>query len=380
MSIIQITIIMGPFGYIPPLGIGAVEKLWYDLALEFIKKGHSVEIISKKPKDLGFKAQGDESVKKIYISGYRRSAYLIKDLFFDFLYSFTALFKVKKTDVLVMNTFWSPFLCRFFRWNHAVSVYNIARYPKGQFKYLSHIDKLVACSSMIQNAVMKQNPYQKNILTINNPVNLDIFKSKEYKSIGETVHIVYTGRIHPEKGLINLVKAASVYGKNRHVKLSLIGTSDLQKGGGGEEYNQQLTECAKNVDLIFTGEMSDPQMMANYMKTADIYCYPPLPTTGDAMPCAPLEAMALGLPVIVSDLPCFDDYLINRKNGLRFDVSHNAIEHLKQAIELLIVDEPLRIQISRNAVATASKFSCLNIAKQYLDLFQSLLNNGKGLA
>lgn len=376
----QIVIIMGPFGFIPPKGIGAIEKLWYDLALEFIKKGHSVDIISKKP--AGFRAsdQGSGDIKHIYIPGYRRGAHLAKDLFFDFIYSFNALHKVKKTDILIMNTFWCPFLCCFFKSDYKISIYNIARYPKGQFKYLSHIDKLVACSSMIENAVIKQNPKQKNVLIINNPVNLDIFKPGEYKSIGDNLHIVYSGRIHPEKGLINLVKASSLLAEKKSVKLSLIGTSDIQKGGGGEEYCRQLIECATNVDLIFTGEMSDPQQMADYMKTADIYCYPPLPTTGDAMPCAPLEAMALGLPVIVSDLPCFNDYLINRINGIRFDILNNAVEHLKQAIELLVVDESLKIRISENAIKSACDFSCPNIAEKYLDLFQSLLKNGKGQA
>lgn len=377
----RITIIMGPFGYIPPKGIGAIEKLWYDLAIEFAKEGHSVEIISKKSKGLQVTDKKEDMIRKIYISGYNRGAHLVKDLFFDFIYSFNALCKVKNTDVLIMNTFWSPFLCRFFKSDYDVSIYNVARYPKGQFKYLSHIDKLVACSSMIEHAVIQQNPNQKNILTINNPVNLDIFKPEEYNSIERnTLHLVYSGRIHPEKGLVNLVKAASLLAEKSSVKLSFIGTSDLQKGGGGEEYRRQLTECAKNVDLVFTGEMSDPQQMANYMKTADIYCYPPLPTTGDAMPCAPLEAMALGLPVIVSDLPCFDDYLVHNKNGIRFDVSHNAVEHLQQAIELLIMDKSLRMQIRMNAVKMVSDFSCPNIAKQYLSLFQSLLHNGKSLA
>ncbi len=233
---------------------------------------------------------------------------------------------------------------------------------------------------MIEKAVLRQNPNQQNILTINNPVNLDIFKAEGAKSIGDMLHIVYSGRIHPEKGLINLVKAASLLAEKRPVKLSLIGTSDLQKGGGGEVYNRQLKDCVKNIDLVFTGEMSDPRQLADYMKTADIYCYPPLPTTGDAMPCAPLEAMALGLPVVVSDLPCFDDYLVDRQNGIRFDVSRNAVEHLRQVLEVLITDDSLRIQICENAVKSARDFSCPHIAKQFLDLFQSLLHHGKSMA
>ena len=90
--------------------------------------------------------------------------------------------------------------------------------------------------------------------------------------------------------------------------------------------------------------------------------------------------MALGLPVIVSDLPCFDDYIVDKENAIRFTVSHNPVRHLERAIELLVFDEVLRRQIGVNASKTASRFSSSGIAGQYIDLFQSLLENGESLA
>ena len=44
----KICIIQGPFKPIPDVAGGAVEKRWYKLALEFVKKGHKVFYISKK--------------------------------------------------------------------------------------------------------------------------------------------------------------------------------------------------------------------------------------------------------------------------------------------------------------------------------------------
>lgn len=369
----KITIITSPFGYIPPNGIGAVEKLWYDLGIEFKKKGNDVTIISKL--SASYDSFKDE-IDRVYIKGYRRRNNIYKDLFFDLLYSLKCFLKIKKTDVLVLNTFWTPFLCHLFKRNYVISIYNVQRYPKGQFRYLSHIDKLVACSSMIQKAVLSQTPNICNVCTINNPVNLDIFYPDRKNLIEDTVNVVYTGRIHPEKGLLNLIKALALLTEVKAIKLLLIGTYDIEKGGGGELYRKKLEECAKNVELIFIGEIADPKSMACYMREAHIYCYPPLETTGDAMPCAPLEAMALGLPVIVSDIPCFDDYVVNGENAIRFDVSKNAVINLKRALELLINDEALRLRIGKNASLTAQRFSCSSIADQYLYLFKSLLQNG----
>lgn len=366
----KITIITGPFGYIPPYGIGAVEKLWYDLALEFKKEGCDVTIISKRP-DLPESLK--EDIDRIYVKGYKRRKTIYGDLVLDFIYSIKCLFKIRKTDILVMNTFWLPFLCKLFRNKYVVSVFNVQRYPKGQFGYLSHTDSLVACSSMIQKAILRQSPKLENVCTINNPVNQSVFYPGAINAIAETVNVVYTGRIHPEKGLLNLVKALALLTEMKSIKLQLIGPFAVEKGGGGEVYCKMLKECAGDVELIFSGEMSNPESMAEFMRKAHIYCYPPLETTGDAMPCAPLEAMALGLPVIVSDIPCFDDYAIDRVNAIRFDVTNNAVSNLKEAFKLLISDESLRQQIGRNASETAKRFSCPNIASKFLHLFKSYM-------
>ena len=378
----KITIITSPFGYIPPDGIGAVEKIWYDLSIEFLKKGHQVTIVSKLPEKRISETNfwDNNGVFRTYVKGYKRTSSIYTDLIFDFLYSVKSLRRISKTDVLVLNTFWSPFLSYLFKRKYNVSIYNIARLPKGQYGYLSHIDKLVACGSMIQKEVMKQNPELSNVCTINNPVNLSLFFNTVFLPIEKYVHVVYTGRIHFEKGLLNLVKALSLFSNKIPVKLSLVGTADMEKGGGGQVYCDDLRSHAKGIDLVFAGEFSNPELMADYMRTAHIYCYPPLPTTGDAMPCAPLEAMALGLPVIVSDLPCFDDYIVDKENAIRFTVSHNPVRHLERAIELLVFDEVLRRQIGVNASKTASRFSSSGIAGQYIDLFQSLLENGESLA
>lgn len=368
----NISIITGAFATIPPYGIGAVEKLWYDLGVEFAKLGHHVTFYSKQPENAEL-TERPENLEVVYLKGYNRTKSRYTDVYLDLKYSYKVLKRMKYSDVVVLNTFFTPLLCRFFKNKFKVSVYNIARFPRGQYKFYKHLDRLVPCSSMIGNAVLKQTPEVKEILkTINNPVNTSIFVpvAKEHH---HTKEIVFTGRVHPEKGLLNLVMAADKLCNDIPAKLTLVGPTDVSKGGGGEEYVAQLKEAAKHVTLDFVGAISNPAELAATIQKADVYCYPPLPTTGDAMPCAPLEAMATGTPVVLSNLPCFSDYAKDKENCLMFDVHENAVEHLFETLKALLSDERLQDRIASNGVRTAELFSNEKIAQKFLQDFESLL-------
>ena len=44
----KITIVLGAFFPVPPTMGGGVEKVWFTLAPEFVKRGHEVVIVSRK--------------------------------------------------------------------------------------------------------------------------------------------------------------------------------------------------------------------------------------------------------------------------------------------------------------------------------------------
>ena len=372
----QIVIIMGPFGYIPPKGIGAIEKLWYDLALEFIKKGHGVEIISKKPVGFQVSDTGNEDIEHIYIPGYRSGAHLAKDLFFDFIYSFNALRKVKKTDILIMNTFWSPLLCRLFRYKYSVSVYNVARYPKGQYRYYCWTDMFCCVSTAVERALKKQLPDKKDkIRTINNPIDTNIYTYREKETTDDLI-IMYHGRIHPEKGLNILVLAVETLRvKYPGINLVFVGARDIASGGGGEQYVRQLEKMAKG-RITWADPISNPSLLAEKIASCDIYCYPSVAEKGETFGVSPLEAMGIGRPVIVSALECFNDFIEDGVNGFVFDHrSPNAVEELASIIEQLMEHPDWRKEIGVEAFRSSRRFSNSHIADQYLSEFKILLNN-----
>src|SRR2546423_15665728 len=44
---LKIRIALGPFQPLPPGGMGAVEKVWHELAGEFARRGHAVTLVGK---------------------------------------------------------------------------------------------------------------------------------------------------------------------------------------------------------------------------------------------------------------------------------------------------------------------------------------------
>ena len=108
-----------------------------------------------------------------------------------------------------------------------------------------------------------------------------------------------------------------------------------------------------------------------------IFEYPSLADTGEAFGLAPLEAMASGCAVIVSDLRCFDDFIENGKNGLKFDHrSSDPVSDLSSQLAGLVA-EPKRIErIVANGSVTARKFETSAIASLMLSDFRSLVSAG----
>lgn len=368
----NITIITGPFGYIPPYGIGAVEKLWYDLALEFKKEGCDVTIISKRP-DLPESLK--EDIDRIYVKGYKRRKTIYGDLMLDFIYSIKCLFKIQKTDILVMNAFWLPLLCWLFRNKYAVSVFNVTRYPKGQFQYYWWTDMFFCVSTAVENALNKQLTDKKDkIKTINNPIDTAIYTYREKETTTDFI-IMYHGRIHQEKGLGLLVKASRILmEKYPQIKLVFVGARDIAHGGGGEQYVQLLDKMAGG-KIIWVDPISDPMLLADKIASCDIYCYPSVAEKGETFGVAPLEAMGIGRPVIVSALECFNDFLEDRVNGFVFDHrSPNAVNELADIMELLIENPDLRKKIGREACRSSRRFSNQHIADKYLYEFNKLLD------
>jgi glycosyltransferase involved in cell wall biosynthesis len=157
----------------------------------------------------------------------------------------------------------------------------------------------------------------------------------------------------------------------------VVGPWERQFGGGGLEYFLKLRALAAPLGrgVEFVGPVFDETVLSIHYDEAAAFVYPTLAAQGEASPVAPLEALAHGLPVVVSDLACFDDYLRPGDSfAHRFDEKPAAApETLAGILETILDASSSRDEVARAAQSRAAEFSVRDVARRYLEAFASVV-------
>jgi len=104
---------------------------------------------------------------------------------------------------------------------------------------------------------------------------------------------VYTGRLHPAKGLFELVKAwPAVLKRFPTARLWLVG-----EGPAREELFELILDLELRGRVVMPGCFDDVQ---DLLQAADLFV---LPSHEEGMSLSLLEAMAAGLPIVATDIP-----------------------------------------------------------------------------
>jgi glycosyltransferase involved in cell wall biosynthesis len=371
----RITIILGPFYPVPTVLGGAVEKVHLTLAAEYARAGHHVTMISRR-----FDAfPAEETIAGVHhmrIASYDRRPSLGVNLFLSFLYALRAARAMPISDITVTN---STFLPLILPKRKAGKIYDhVARYPKGQFFLYRRADRFQAVSTVVADAIRIQTPGRAaDVVVIANPISEKYFSSTSREAKAPTV--LFVGRLAREKGVGNLIRAFSnlMSEGGPDWKLRIVGPHAFEQGGDGAPFLNELKELAAPLGsrCEFVGPIFDEDRLIREYASASIFVYPSVAERGEAFGLAPLEAMAAGCTTVVSDLRCFDDFVVDGENALKFD--HRRPEPQKQleaALARLINDQSLAGRLAVAGTATAQKFRTSVIAGKMLGDFQALLD------
>jgi glycosyltransferase involved in cell wall biosynthesis len=112
--------------------------------------------------------------------------------------------------------------------------------------------------------------------------------------------------------------------------------------------------------------------MAKLMANVDLVVAPFRSTEGISdIPLIVLEAMALGKPIVASNLEGIKEAVIDGKNGILVNLDNSG--ELANAITILLNDPNLREEISNQAVSYVKRYSYSEISKRLSDLYMKIM-------
>ncbi|MGL6096656.1 MAG: glycosyltransferase family 4 protein [Fimbriiglobus sp.] len=370
----RITILGGPFLSMPPAPCGAVERVWHGLAEEFAARGHAVTVVCRdwpgcEPTGL------TNGVRYLRVGGFRSGRRTAGNLVKDFGYAGRAVLALPAADILVTNSFWAPVLAGFRRSAGKVAVH-VQRMPKGQLFLYDRAARLQAVSTAIRDEIARQRPrLAAKTRQFPNPIDTRVFVPPPggRSAAGRTG--LYTGRVHPEKGLPLLIDAAALLAPEfPGLRLRVVGPWEVDMGGGGPEFVTELRTRAAGAAVEFVDPVYDRPALADVYRAADFYCYPSVAARGEASPVAPVEAMATGLAPVVSDLPQFRDFITDGRTGRVFDhTGPAAAGNLADVLRGLLSDPAAAAAMGAEAVRVAAGLGYARVAGLYLDDFEEML-------
>jgi len=372
----KITIVLGAFLPVPPIMGGAVEKVWFMLAQEFARRGHEVVQVSRSTPSFP-REQILESVQHLRVRGFDTPRSLIWLKILDFAYSVNAMLILPKSDVVVTNTFWLPILLRNSKRGRVYV--HVARYPKWQMPFYKRAARLQAPSRAVAQAIVKEAPQlERKVSVIPYPAPRSIARTEPPPITEREKTILFVGRVHPEKGVHLLVNcfAGNARAAFADWKLMIVGPAEKQFGGAGESYLASLKASAEEVKdrVIFAGPIFDPVLLEQNFRDARLFVYPSLADRGESFGLAPLEAMAHGCGVLVSNLDCFQDFIRDGESGFVFDHRlKSPVEALREKIQNVIVDQALLSRVAEAGYRESANYSVPRVADQFLHDFSLVM-------
>ncbi|PIB31204.1 glycosyl transferase family 1 [Maribacter sp. 4U21] len=155
----------------------------------------------------------------------------------------------------------------------------------------------------------------------------------------EDVVFVFVGRLVNDKGVNELVHAfCSLSEKFKQAKLVMLGSDEgesdlLPKATGALLAAQPAIRCV--------GHQED---VRPYLAASDVFVFP---SYREGFPNVVLEAGAMGLPAIVTDINGSNEIITERENGLI--IPSKDSKALYRAMELLLTNNALRKDLAKNA-------------------------------
>lgn len=186
-----------------------------------------------------------------------------------------------------------------------------------------------------------------NLHRLHNAVTVPAVPATEiYNGPSSSPEILYLARLHKRKRPGCFVKAAvDLSTKWPEARFTLIGPDE----GQAEKIRSVIAENKKNTDIEWEGPLA-PDKTIDRMRKASIYA---LPSVDEPFPMSVLEAMAVGLPVVVTKTCGLAAVIQQNEAGI---VCEHDQESFTNALDTLIQQPAIRLAMATNGRATVAQY------------------------
>lgn len=180
--------------------------------------------------------------------------------------------------------------------------------------------------------------------------------------------ILYVGRIMEIKGVLELMRAV-ISLKEKYIKLLIMGSANSGKRAFSSYERKVKKLSEQNKDrVIFTGYVDNAEVY-KYASVADVQCLPTL--VEEAAPLVILEAMAEGIPLIVTKSGGVEEYI--DENTALIVEKYDIVKHLKKAICYMKEHPEVRKQMAENAKRQSIKYDEAIYYKNFLGVINEII-------
>jgi glycosyltransferase involved in cell wall biosynthesis len=197
-------------------------------------------------------------------------------------------------------------------------------------------------------------------------VDRDRYRVKESTPKEVSPTLLALGRIRRYKRLDLVVDAVAELARSHHPDLTLT-------VAGSGNYLESLEEHARRSGasrfVRFIGRVSEEEKVELYRRSWALVMTSP--KEGWGLTC--LEAQACGTPVIASDAPGLREAVRHEESGIL--VRHADRAALRDAMDRLVRDRPLRERLGAGALRFAAGFSWAKAADETLELIEEVIGS-----
>jgi len=176
-------------------------------------------------------------------------------------------------------------------------------------------------------------------------------------------YILFVGLLKPHKNVHGLIRAFARLPVEKRSLYQLVIAGKKDKSY--PDFERLTMQLGLERKVVFTGYVSDLDLDALYTG-ATVFV---LPSFNEGFGLPALEAMARGIPVVVSDRSSLPEVVGDA--GLLVDPYD--IQSIANAIEQLTADESLRRELGRRGRDRAQLFSARLFAKKHLEVYREVL-------